>query len=155
MLKKLLATALQALLLAGATSPVYAANQKKPQFNGPFQHVLLISIDGMHSLDYQNCATGLPGINNGQPYCPNLAALGTTGTTYSNASTSQPSDSFPGVMAVVSGGSPRTVGAFYDVAFDRYLAPPAKATGNGVAAGPCPPVAPTPKYQYSGTTTEY
>ena len=49
-------------------------------------------------------------------------------------------------MALVSGGSPRTVGAFYDVAFDRYLAPPAKTTGNGVAAGPCPPVSTTAKY---------
>ncbi len=156
MLKKILATTLQALLIAGATSPVYAANQnKKAQFDGPFQHVLLISIDGMHALDYQNCATGLAGVNNGQPYCPNLAALGLNGTTYSNASTSKPSDSFPGLMAIVSGGSPRTVGAFYDVAFDRYLAPPAKTTGNGVQAGACPPVSPTPKYPYSGTTTEY
>ena len=52
-------------------------------------------------------------------------------------------------MAIVSGGSPRTVGAFYDVAYDRVLAPPAKTTGNGVAAGPCTPgVA-------NGTTTEY
>jgi hypothetical protein len=147
---------LQLLLVVGATSPVYAANQKKqPQFDGPFQHVLLISIDGMHALDYQNCSTGLPGVNNGQPYCPNLAALGLTGTTYSNASTSKPSDSFPGLMAIVSGGSPRSVGAFYDVAFDRYLAPPAKTTGNGVAAGPCPPVPTTARYPYSGTTTEY
>jgi hypothetical protein len=156
MLKKVLAMTLQLLLVAGATSPVYAANQKKQaQFDGPFQHVLLISIDGMHALDYQNCSTGLPGVNNGQPYCPNLAALGTTGTTYSNASTSKPSDSFPGLMAIVSGGSPRTVGAFYDVAFDRYLAPPAKTTGNGVAAGPCPPAPTTARYPYSGTTTEY
>ncbi len=70
------------------------------------------------------------------------------GTTYSNASTSKPSDSFPGLMALVSGGSPRTVGAFYDVAFDRYSRAPAKTTGNGVAAGPVlhfrrPPGTPT------------
>ena len=31
----------------------------------------------MHSLDFQNCANGISGVNNGQPYCPNLAALGT------------------------------------------------------------------------------
>jgi hypothetical protein len=58
-------------------------------------------------------------------------------------------------MAIVSGGSPRTVGAFYDVGFDRYLAPPAKTTGNGVAAGPCPPVSAVARYPYSGTRTEY
>ena len=77
------------------------------------QHVLLISVDGMHSLDYVNCAKGVSGINGGAPYCPNLAALGLTGTTYMNASTSKPSDSFPGLMAIVSGGSPKSVGAFY------------------------------------------
>jgi len=115
-----------------------------------FQHVLLISIDGMHSLDFQNCATGLPGVNNGAPYCPTLAALGVTGSTYLNASASKPSDSFPGLMAIVSGGSPRSVGAFYDVAFDRSLAPPLKTTGNGVAGGPC-----GPGIVQFGTTTEY
>ena len=52
-------------------------------------------------------------------------------------------------MALVSGGSPRTVGAFYDVAYDRVLAPPATTTGNGVAAGACVPNTP------NGTRTEY
>jgi hypothetical protein len=114
------------------------------------QHVLLISVDGMHSLDYVNCAKGVGGINGGAPYCPNLAALGLTGTTYLNASTSKPSDSFPGLMAIVSGGSPRSVGAFYDVAYDRSLSPPKKTTGNGVAAGPCLISASS-----NGTRTEY
>jgi hypothetical protein len=46
--------------------------------------------------------------------------------------------------------SPRTVGAFYDVAYDRSLDAPAETTGNGVASGPCTAgAAPT------GTTTEY
>jgi len=115
-----------------------------------FQRVLLISVDGMHALDFQNCASGVPGVNNGAPYCPTLAALGATGTTYLNASTSRPSDSFPGLMAIVSGGSPRSVGAFYDVAYDRSLAPPKTTTGNGVAGGPCGLSVNPP-----GTTTEY
>ena len=96
----------------------------------PIRHVLLISVDGMHAVDYINCSNGINGVNDGQPYCPNLAALGQTGLNYLKASTSKPSDSFPGLMAIVSGGSPRTVGAFYDVAYDRSLAPPAKTTGN-------------------------
>lgn len=53
-------------------------------------------------------------------------------------------------MAIVTGGSPRTVGAFYDVAYDRSLDPPAKTTGNGLAAGPCVAGA-----EAIGTTTEY
>jgi len=105
------------------------------------RHVLLISIDGMHALDYRNCVT------NGS--CPHLAALGARGVTYTRASASKPSDSFPGLMALVSGGTPRTVGAFYDVAYDRVLAPPKNTTGNGVAGGSC--VAGVP----NGTTTEY
>jgi len=91
----------------------------------------------MHSLDFVNCANGVPGVNNGAPYCPNLAALGVTGTTYLNASTSKPSDSFPGLMALMTGGSPRSVGAFYDVAYDRSLAPPKVSTGNGLDGGSC------------------
>src|SRR5207249_5008399 len=113
------------------------------------KHVLLISIDGMHALDFINCAQGIGGINNGKSYCPNLAELAETGVNYLGAAASKPSDSFPGLMALVSGGSPRSVGAFYDVAYDRVLAPPAKTTGNGVAAGSCTPRIP------NGTRTEY
>ena len=38
-------------------------------------------------------------------------------------------------MALVTGGTPKTVGAFYDVAYDRVLAPPMTTTGNGLAGG--------------------
>jgi predicted AlkP superfamily pyrophosphatase or phosphodiesterase len=116
------------------------------------KHVLLISIDGMHALDFINCRAGISGVNSDKPYCPNLAKLADTGVNYLAASASMPSDSFPGLMALVSGGSPRSVGAFYDVAYDRSLDPPAKTTGNGVVGAPglCKPgAAPT------GTTTEY
>src|SRR5262245_57553536 len=88
------------------------------------QRVLLISVDGMHALDLTNCSQGISGVNGGAPYCPKLAALARTGTTYASTSTSKPSDSFPGLMAIVAGGSPKTVGAYYDVAYDRVLAPP-------------------------------
>ena len=116
------------------------------------KRVLLISIDGMHAVDFINCAQGISGVNRGNPYCPNLAELAETGVSYLEASTSKPSDSFPGLMALVTGGSPRTVGAFYDVAYDRSLDPPAMTTGNGVAGAPglC-----TPGAAPSGTTTEF
>ena len=52
--------------------------------------------------------------------------------TYTRTTTSRPSDSFPGLMALVTGGTPKTVGAFYDVAYDRVLAPPTIDTGNGL-----------------------
>ena len=37
----------------------------------------------------------------------------------------------------MTGGSPRTTGVYYDVAYDRSLDAPTIMTGNGVAAGPC------------------
>jgi hypothetical protein len=55
----------------------------------------------MHAVDYINCSQGLAGVNNGEPYCPNLAALGETGVSYRDTSTSKPSDSFPGLMALM------------------------------------------------------
>src|SRR5271157_3430408 len=90
--------ALSLLVTVSASSQTRTASSTSNQV----RHVLLISVDGMHSLDYQNCAHGIPGVNNGAPYCPNLAALGTTGVNYLNASASKPSDSFPGLMAIVT-----------------------------------------------------
>ena len=147
---------LRALLLAGTAALAITGIQAQAEDEGlgsrDIKHVLLISIDGMHAVDYRNCAHGIAGVNNGKPYCPNMAELGETGINYVAAATSRPSDSFPGLTAIVSGGSPKTEGAYYDVAYDRSLDPPAKTTGNGVAGDPslCTPgAAPT------GTTTEY
>jgi len=114
------------------------------------QHVLLISVDGMHAVDFLNCANGITTANNGQPYCPAIAALGTTGINYVAASTSKPSDSFPGLTAIVTGGSPAFTGVYYDVAYSRNYSAPAQTTGNGLGAGPC-----TPFGVPTGTTTEY
>jgi hypothetical protein len=133
--KKVLTAATSALLVAAVSAPTLRA-----QDNGT-RHVLLISIDGMHAVDYQNCVASTT--------CPNLAALGRTGVNYTRTTTSRPSDSFPGLMALVSGGSPRTVGAFYDVAYDRVLAPPKIATGNGLPGGACN------LNVINGTQTEY
>jgi hypothetical protein len=116
------------------------------------RHVLLISIDGMHALDFINCANGISGANGGAPYCPNLAGLKTNGVDYLYAYTSQPSDSFPGLMALVTGGTPRSVGAFYDDAYDRSLDPPAATTGDGLAGSPGACVPNTPP---TGTSTEF
>ena len=137
--------ALTTMALLFAARPSHAGDD-----SGKFKHVLLISIDGMHAVDFINCSKG---INGGAPYCPNLAKLAKKGVTYQDTSTSKPSDSFPGLTAIVSGGGPRTEGAFYDVAYDRSLDPPTITTGNGVAgtgpSGCTPGAAPT------GTTTEF
>src|SRR6202041_3487271 len=128
---------------------VPAADAQDDYRNQHIRHVLLISIDGMHALDFINCSKGISEVNGGKSYCPNLAELAETGVNYLDTATSKPSDSFPGLMALMTGGAPRTVGAFYDVAYDRSLAPPKVTTGNGLAGGPCTPGV------FPGTTTEY
>jgi Type I phosphodiesterase / nucleotide pyrophosphatase len=143
------------VLLAGAiTAPTALPQDDRGEDDGgrKIKHVLLLSIDGMHAVDYLNCANGIGGSsgpNGGAPYCPNLAALGTTGINYRNAATSKPSDSFPGLTAIVSGGTPRSFGIYYDVAYDRVLAPPVNDTGNGLKGGNCTAGQP------NGTRTEY
>jgi hypothetical protein len=98
------------------------------------KHVLLISVDGLHALDLANYVVSHPNST--------LAQLSAHGITYDNASTSQPSDSFPGLTALVTGGSPTTAGFWYDVTYNRKTSPPAATTPYiayvGTASGPCP-----------------
>ena len=88
--------AIALLSLAAACAAVPAIAQDNSFAKGPIKHVLLISVDGMHAVDFTNCANGISTVNNGEPYCPAIAALGKTGVNYVAASTSKPSDSFPG-----------------------------------------------------------
>jgi Type I phosphodiesterase / nucleotide pyrophosphatase len=120
------------------------------QGSGQVKRVLLISVDGMHAVDFVNCAQGVSTVNGGKPFCPAIAALGNTGINYVAASTSKPSDSFPGLTSIVTGGSPALTGIYYDVAYSRALDGPAVVTGNGNGPGPCTAGAPP-----TGFTTEY
>jgi Type I phosphodiesterase / nucleotide pyrophosphatase len=72
-------------------------------------HVLLISVDGLHASDLARYVSTHPKST--------LAQWSSHGVTYSNAKTSFPSDSFPGLLSLVTGGSPRTTGVWYDAAF--------------------------------------
>ncbi len=139
---------LLALLLAASFG--FAKDAKEGSSSSSIQRVLLISVDGMHAVDFLNCANGIVTANGGQPYCPAIAGLGATGVNYVAASTSKPSDSFPGLTAIVTGGSPAVTGVYYDVAYSRNYDAPAVTTGNGLGAGPC-----TPNTAPKGTTTEY
>ena len=89
-----------------------------------FRHVLLISVDGLHALDVANFVESHQGSA--------LAELSRHGITYSNARTPANSDSFPGLLALVTGGSPISHGLFYDVSYDRTIFDPA----NTACAGP-------------------
>jgi hypothetical protein len=93
-------------------------------------HVLLVSVDGLHALDLTNYVKSHP--------ASTLAALSRRGVTYANNQTSSPSDSFPGLAALVTGGSPVTTGFWYDVTWNRALSPPAQTDGLGNPGGSCP-----------------
>jgi hypothetical protein len=92
------------------------AAEKSGRDLGQIRRVLLLSIDGMHAVDLANCtAAGT---------CPNLAALADHGITYTNAATTKPSDSFPGLLSYLTGATPKTTGVFYDDSYDRTLFAP-------------------------------
>jgi hypothetical protein len=138
------------ILLGSLTASAFAHNRDDDGDRGSIRHVLLISIDGMHAVDFLNCAQGIAGVNGSKPYCPNLAGLATTGINYVGANTSKPSDSFPGLMNIVTGATPRTMGVYYDVAYDRSLDGPQVQTGNLNGPGNC-----TAGMPPTGFTTEY
>ncbi len=82
----------------------------------PYEHVLYLSIDGLHESDLAdpNLAADMP----------NIAELRTHGVTYTNCFTPGPTDSFPGSMAAFTGATPKTTGIYYDHAFSRSLYAP-------------------------------
>ena len=90
----------------------------------------------MHAVDFLNCANGISTANQGQPYCPALATLAQHGVNYVAASTSKPSDSFPGLTTIITGGSSAFTGVYYDVAYSRNLDGPATTTGKA-RPSPC------------------
>ena len=89
-----------------------------PAQSGPkIKHVLVISIDGMHSQDLTKWVQSNP--------TSSLARLSATGVNYTNAFTTQPSDSIPATVGIFTGASPSLGGMYYDDAWHRVWAPPA------------------------------
>src|SRR5438067_6800239 len=91
------------------------------------QRVLLISIDGMHELDLTNYIATHPSSA--------MAQLVNTGIHYTHASGTKPADSFPGLLAMVTGAGPRSTGVFYDDTWDRSLFPPGTSDCTAVPPG--------------------
>jgi hypothetical protein len=78
-------------------------------------HVLLISVDGMHQSDLQWYVEQHPGSE--------LAKLALHGAEYANARTPIPSDSFPGMVGQVTGGDPGATGVYYDDTWNHDVLP--------------------------------
>ena len=103
-------TKIQSLLMA-CTMLTATAASAAPAVTATYQHVLLISVDGMHAIDLTNWIEAHPSSN--------FAKLAHNGIIYPNALTTAPSDSFPGMLAQVTGATPKTAGLFYDDSYDR------------------------------------
>lgn len=91
------------------------------------KHVLLISVDGLHQSDLDTyVATHTHST---------FARLVNEGASYTNAHTPFPSDSFPGLTAIVSGGNPKTAGIYYDDSWNRKLLPAGTTKCDGAVPG--------------------
>jgi len=105
-----------AVLLGSTALSVTARADRDDDSHRAIKHVLLISVDGMHEVDLQRYVKGHP--------TSTFAKLLRHGVHYTNAHTSRPSDSFPGLLAFMTGASPKTHGVFYDDTYDHTLFPP-------------------------------
>jgi hypothetical protein len=114
-IRRSLATLALTLLLA-LSSPLITASANHRHHKLRIEHVLLISVDGLHALDVTNFVGAHPNSA--------LAELSSHGVTYTDAHTPAHSDSFPGLLALVTGGSPVSHGVFYDSSYDRNLFDP-------------------------------
>jgi hypothetical protein len=107
------AIGLVAAALITTSAPAPAAN--RGLITAPVQHVLLLSIDGLHQTDLTLYVQTHP--------TSALAALVGNGIDYTQAQTPVPSDSFPGMVAQVTGGNPSSTGVYYDDTYNYALDP--------------------------------
>ena len=103
--------AISAAMLAYGVTAARADDDDGHSHRHGYEHVLLISVDGMHAVDLTRWIQSRPG--------GNFAKLTDNGVVYPNAFTTAPSDSFPGMLAQVTGATPKQGGLFYDDSYDR------------------------------------
>jgi Type I phosphodiesterase / nucleotide pyrophosphatase len=104
-----------------------AQSQDRQATKAKASHVLLISVDGLHQSDLSSYIRTHP--------TSALARLVDRGTSYTHAQTPVPSDSFPGMVAQVTGGNPGTTGIYYDDSYNHALLPAGTTACKGVAPG--------------------
>jgi Type I phosphodiesterase / nucleotide pyrophosphatase len=121
-------SAVVSVVAAGAAlwsvGPAAADDHRRPEGT---RHVLLISVDGLHEQDLSWFVGHHPDSS--------LAALVHGGVRYDHARTPFPSDSFPGMVAQVTGGNPKTTGVYYDDSYDRALLPAGTTNCAGARPG--------------------
>ena len=109
-----------AAVLYGATAILAWSNK--------YKHVAVFSIDGFHSSDVGKYVALRPEST--------IAQLLETGYEYTNAYTSSPSDSFPGIIAQFTGASPATTSVWYDDIWYRDYYPAFSVNGEHCKGSP-------------------
>jgi Type I phosphodiesterase / nucleotide pyrophosphatase len=115
-----------ALASASATATRGSDGAGHGQPGNQIRHVLLISVDGLHQQDLRWYVHTYPSST--------LADLVRHGIDYSHAMTPIPSDSFPGMIAQVTGGDPGVTGIYYDDTYNHDVFP----VGTTKCSGPAP-----------------
>lgn len=113
----------------GLSGLAHSADTAKPSASS----VLLISVDGLHQNDLDWFVKTHPNST--------MARMVNGGVSFKNARTPFPSDSFPGMVGLVTGGNPRTTGIYYDDAYSRKLLP--------IGTTDCAHTAPGAEVQYA------
>jgi hypothetical protein len=111
----------------GLTAGPAAANHPQAAGTDQIDHVLLISVDGMHQSDLKWYAARHPDSE--------LAKLAHGGREYTNDHTSNPSDSDPGGTAIMTGGDPKVTGIYYDDEYSHDVYPPGTTNCSGPVTG--------------------
>ncbi len=114
-------------IVAGVVASAGGAAARGP---ASVQHVLLLSIDGLHQSDLAWYVQQHPSSA--------LAKLTRSGVEFTGAQTPFPSDSFPGMVGQVTGGNPSSTGVYYDDTWNHTLLP-AGTSAADCASGTVPP----------------
>lgn len=103
--------------ISAAAALVFSTNMQAavPNPHG-IAHVIMISVDGMHAFDLEQFIAKHPESA--------LSGLAKSGIEYRQAMTVAPADSFPGLLALVTGGTPAVTGVYFDVTYDSRLSAP-------------------------------
>ncbi len=116
-----------AVLGGTALASSAATAQPSGDHTSGIQHVLLISVDGMHQSDLEWYVANYPHSE--------LARLATGGAEYTNAQTADPSDSDPGGTAIMTGADPKLTGIYYDDEYSHGVFPPGTTNCSGPVPG--------------------
>ena len=116
-----------ALMTVSGVASAHDGGNHHRDHPGRVQHVVLLSMDGLHQSDLAWYVRTHPRSS--------MATLVRSGAQFTNAQTPVPSDSFPGLLGQLTGGNPRSTGVWYDDSWNPTLLPAGTTSCAGVSPG--------------------